>query len=93
MRESLSFIHIDIMVEGVHLNPSCTPGSVNKTHQSKSAVTEEFDFLHLFFAIPSSVHVGSLGHTQTRKVSHGSPFLLKFHSAFLNLMSRMLVDL
>lgn len=75
MCESLSFIHIDIMVEGVHLNPSCTPGSVNKTHQSKSAVTEDLAFLHLFFAIPPSVHVDSLGHTQTRKVSDGSPLI------------------
>lgn len=82
MCESLSFIPIDIMVEGVHLNPSCTPASVNKTHQSKSAVTDELDFLHLFFAIPPSVHVNSLGHTQTRKVSDGSPVLFKFHSAF-----------
>lgn len=92
MCESLSFIHIENTVEGVHLNPSCTPGSVNKTHQSKSAATEEFDFLHLFFAIPPSMHVNSLGHTQTRKVSDGSPFFSNLTLLFFNLLSRILVD-
>lgn len=82
MCESLSFIHIDITVEGVHLNPSCTPGSVNKTHQFKSAVTEECDSLHLFFAIPPSVRVNSLGHTQTRKVSDGSPLFVQISLCF-----------